>query len=765
MDRMTATLAGLLCRVDVFAQAAGRKPPNGGFIAQFSPPALRSAQDDSLSQIAALADRLASGRQESAVGEPGALESVFCHIGEAPPRGQFWPLHSLELNDEALFPNKAPGNVRQAYATLWQKFAAGMEALQGETDPFVFLESAQALLRRYAWCIPAGDKNPAGVSLYDHSRVAAAIATCLADLDDKQVQRLLNGPPDRTPVARLVEGDISGVQRFIYTLTARGATRGLRGRSMYLQLLTEAAAHFLLWKLNLPITSLIYVGGGHFYLLAPAGEAVDKTIQQARYTLDDVLLTHHDGDLYLALGMTDLNAEDFQAGRFAEVWSRVGRSTGAEKRRRFAHLSREAKAAIFAPRGYGGNEVQECQVCHAEREDVKEDDKGGDAEPVRKCALCVSLEELGKQLGESAYLVLGKIPPQSVGRGSWSDTLSALGMTVGLVDERAEWTLKPHHVQNMERASLLGLNDFPNPQVADGLARRLGRPLARSVRYTVNVTPHRLGEKQAGLLSTFDDLCKASHGLHRFGVLRMDVDDLGYLFARGFRQNGASLARVASLSSALSLFFEGWVGVLCREANEQAQREKRTSEVIYAIYSGGDDLFIVGTWDVLPDLAHKISEDFRKFASENPEVHVSGGITLHHAKYPLYQGAQEARVALEAAKDYHENGQTKNAITFLGQSVPWRRWSEVAEWKDQLLKLVEKQNVGRSLLHVLGQLHISYMRTRDEQRESGNTHSRNGREQIVWGPYMWRGTYLLSRLAERSSEEAKKSGTNPTRRL
>jgi uncharacterized membrane protein len=36
----------------------------------------------------------------------------------------------------------------------------------------------------------------------------------------------------------------------------------------YLQLLTEATARYVLRRLNLPITNLIYSGGGNFYLLA-----------------------------------------------------------------------------------------------------------------------------------------------------------------------------------------------------------------------------------------------------------------------------------------------------------------------------------------------------------------------------------------------------------------------------------------------------------------------------------------------------------------
>ena len=71
------------------------------------------------------------------------------------------------------------------------------------------------------------------------------------------------------PVALLIGGDISGIQKFIYTIASKKAAKTLRGRSFYLQLLTEAVLRFVLGELELPYTNVIYAGGGHFFLLAP----------------------------------------------------------------------------------------------------------------------------------------------------------------------------------------------------------------------------------------------------------------------------------------------------------------------------------------------------------------------------------------------------------------------------------------------------------------------------------------------------------------
>jgi CRISPR-associated protein Csm1 len=69
---------------------------------------------------------------------------------------------------------------------------------------------------------------------------------------------------------RLVCGDFSGIQDFIYNIVSAGAARGLRGRSFYIQLLVR-------WGVGISVTPVgvvsnctrIYSSGGKFYLLLP----------------------------------------------------------------------------------------------------------------------------------------------------------------------------------------------------------------------------------------------------------------------------------------------------------------------------------------------------------------------------------------------------------------------------------------------------------------------------------------------------------------
>jgi len=95
----------------------------------------------------------------------------------------------------------------------------------------------------------------------------------------------------------------------------------------------------------------------------------------------------------------------------------------------------------------------------------------------------------------------------------------------------------------------------------------------------------------------FDQLAESSEGINRLGILRMDVDSLGRTLREGLVDR-ANLARIAALSRHLSYFFGGYLSSLLSR-DEYAEK-------LQIIYSGGDDVFIVGAWLEIPLIADGI---------------------------------------------------------------------------------------------------------------------------------------------------------------
>ena len=187
---------------------------------------------------------------------------------------------------------------------------------------------------------------------------------------------------------------------------------------------------------------------------------------------------------------------------------------------------------------------------------------------------------------------------------------------------------------------------------------------------------------------------------------------------------------MATLSLQLSLFFEGWVKRLAESGDRQ--------DLVYAVYAGGDDVFLIGPWDCMPDLAVDIQRDFKSYSAENPDVHLSGGMAFIGGKYPIYQAAEDAGEAEAAAKA--QPG--KDSFCFLDQALKWSTFHEVDQMRGELEELVHAQGGGaaRSLLQILMSLD---KQASEMRRDHGAT---------VWGPWMWRGAYSLTRMAERARD-------------
>lgn len=751
-------------------------------------------------RIVQLADHLSAAERNDGlqddqprVEHPRQLLSIFCQLeadGQTPPANQrrYLPLQLLRLEEKALFPaDDLPSDeVWRSYETLWRDFRQEAEALRDAHaeagDPHTYLESMLLLLQRYTWCIPSAYYGSLpDISLYDHSRMTAALAVALdrPDVDEAWLKQLDNeGDNSQLEVASLIGGDISGVQDFIYTITSRGATPALRGRSFYLQLLTEAVARYVLRRLDLPITNLIYVGGGNFYLLARPGDlAVLSTIQRE---ISRVLLQHHRGALYAAVVGLPLHGKDFFSGEISQAWRRLHERLQQAKIRRFSELQAEELAQIFNPLDHGGHEDQQCQVCGLEHPDTKAERAGADAEPVRKCPACRAFEDLGDDLRRARCLQWSEreataqtmtldltTPP-----GIWRETLAALGWTASLFDEA------PNAQPAAARSVLLALDDDALTMLKPTAQTAVGR------RLLVNTTPILTFDERQALqadrsfpederrqlppadrVKPFSVLEHWSRGIRRLGVLRMDVDNLGKLFQSGLGKQ-ATLSRVAMLSFAVSLYFEGWVAKLAEAVNQSTRRSPEQGGRLYAIYAGGDDLFFVGSWDAVVELAIAVRRDLTRYAAEHPGIHASGGVALVGGKYPLYQAAGDAGAAEEQAKSLRwwdgVKWQRKDAICFLDEPLPWAQCGMEPEegtpnhatvhgLMHEMIRLSE-HGAPKALARQLTEFYGEYRKARNARRlVQADSDWTNG-PQTVWGRWMWRITYTLKRMEGRHEQ-------------
>ena len=157
-------------------------------------------------------------------------------------------------------------------------------------------------------------------------------------------------------------------------------------------------------------------------------------------------------------------------------------------------------------------------------------------------------------------------------------TLLSFRSVKDAADELAEIT-------DLESAQVFALNttDFL-PQVDEW--KKVTQPLSFGFRFLGKYVPtiDALNPKTGRIEKrpqTFEEIANIDD-LEMLGSIRLDVDDLGYVFSHGMK--GATLAQIVTLSRGMHYFFSAHFDELSKEHD------------IYLIYSGGDDAFAFGQW-------------------------------------------------------------------------------------------------------------------------------------------------------------------------
>lgn len=720
----------------------------------------QTESEDDFVKLVAVADRLSMKEVSDETHQCVAMTALLPQLGAQSEGGQWGYIpDTLQPHNQqhgryplAIFPQENPQATSRQYENLWQALQRALQQFaNGRSYQSIDFITLNALLHNFLSRVPAeGPGGSLDISLYDHLKTTAAIAACLQqELDRNRLNGLYKQEPDEMakPVCALVKGDISGTQDFLYLLTSSGAARGLRGRSFYLQLLTEAIAFWILRRFDLPIVNLLLAAGGHFYLLVPYQKGTEL-IGDLRQKIARRLWTAHQGDLSLTIDFAPVSALDFLESEnetaFSSKWDEVSRKTNIRKQKKWIDLDVEQMVSgLFTPYQAGRTDSDQCQVCHGEWRSGTDALEGD----VRKCRRCSEFEKLGNELRYPSHLLLFEVQEQDPSRNcDWKSTLRAFGFKARIAQDNQ----RPDAPSDAKSAIVYTFalpDDFPMNMTH---FQWEGFPVAYDFRLLAGATPQKINDRGQQVICEFSDLANASEGVKWLGVLRMDVDSLGELFKTGLGTR-ASISRVATLSEALRLFFEGWVTQLSQQYNRHAQGEK---DALYLIYAGGDDLFVVGAWSILPELAKEIRDDFRKFIGGD-HITLSGGIAIEHQKFPLYQLAEDAKEALDGkAKELKRNGKEKDAICFLQTALGWEQFEKIRSWQIHLRAMLKPEAdvkaLPRAFITRMAEIYAIYDTNRRHVIRSRSTQtSEQFHEMIHYHRWQWRLVYQLHRFADR----------------
>jgi len=206
------------------------------------------------------------------------------------------------------------------------------------------------------------------------------------------------------------------------------------------------------------------------------------------------------------------------------------------------------------------------------------------------------------------------------------------------------------------------------------------------------------------------------------------------------------------MSFMFDFFFSGLINKIIE--NNGWQNE------IAIIYSGGDDLFLVGNWNTICSCAMTINSEFSKFTGNNESITLSAGIYLAAHKYPIYKSADGCAEYEERAKQYCVGNEdlitsSKNAVTFLSMPVKWSDFEIINNFKNLLVANIKNENISKGLLNKLREIFELYTEIKNELKKD-KTRTKEEIERLAMrNKWQWKMAYFLHRAAQSDKKESK----------
>ena len=478
------------------------------------------------------------------------------------------------------------------------------------------------------------------ISVYEHIKQSIAIGSSLFEYlteneRSQEQEKIYSNPEEfyKEKSILLYSMDFSGIQSFIYGQYGKeDVLKNLRSRSFYLEILMENVIDELLNELNLSRANLLYAGGGHAYFIL----ANTKSTKDLLATFDvDIKTWMQDVfgvDLYIGSGYGECSCNDLQnkpEGAYSNCFREVSAEVSKNKLRRYG-----ASQIKALNRGKKADGERECKICHSSY--------NLNSEGV--CSLCDGFAQLSKSiLNREIFTVV-------------SDK------SKGILPIYKNGYLSAEDIKRKDGDEYLKTNKkiFIRAYSKNGIYK--GSDYVKAIY---------VGDYHNA--DTLENLVKDSIGIKRLGVLRGDIDNLGKAFVGGFEKNKQTLSKSAAFSRRLTQFFKYDINNILKNPVYKIPfsngEDENTDRKIAIIYSGGDDVFVVGAWKDIIEFGIDLYKNLKEYTQGT--LTVSAGLGIYMPKYPISYMAEKTGELEDCSKKLED----KNAITLFDKNNSYH-WDE-----------------------------------------------------------------------------------------
>ena len=623
--------------------------------------------------IIASADRLASGFEREKANEIDGykdwenedfrtqrLRSLFDE------NNQEYGIQSL--SSEAIFCTEQKSETNE-YIKAWQNFEEELnDAIVKDKEQktkkigndSTDLATIDYLLKKHTTFMPSsttfkkGDFEPvkANIPLYDHLKTTAVFASAIDAMESDQKDNILNYYKKQNCDINqkdflLIAGDFFGIQEFIFdNIQASKASKLLRAKSAFVQVLTKVLAFSLSDGLDLSRLAIISDSAGKFEILAPNNQIIKDKIKQFQKDLNKHFKKEFFAQTGVGVSYQECSIANFllkdnnqEKSPYQVLRDNLAEKVELDKFNKF-DLQQEQGFILELDKDLDNQSL--CQLC--EKRKIFDKDK-------KACKQCAKFVKVGESLVKDNFVVIG----QEIK----SDKKINIFANWDIIFINNKDGLKSYK-------DTIAIYDISNKDEFQGYAKW------ESQSYVAKDEKNKILE--------FSELAKnacganTEKGVKALMAVKADVDDMGKFirWSKTILKSNTpinhSFAKFNFFSRIIDYFFSVYVPF----------RMQKDFPDTYTIFAGGDDLFLIGAWDEVINLNAEIRKEFRRFCNE--KLSLSAGLLMFKEHTPINYIAHKSEEVLdEKTKKYtdKETKISKNALTLFNQTTSFEVYNKM----------------------------------------------------------------------------------------
>lgn len=592
--------------------------------------------------IIASADRMASGFERE------IFETYNSKDRESFREQRLWSLFDESkkykigiLSPENIFVTNKPSD-KNEYNELWKLFEKDLTKIKKHGNSSTDFFTIDYLMKKFTTFIPSStsfkkgeyEAVKANIPLYEHSKTTAVFTAALKQLGENN--NIINYYKGKSAAIDnkdllIISGDFFGIQKFIFDeLPTEKASKILRAKSAYIELLTKIVAFSVVEELNLSYLSIISVNAGKFEILGINNDATKEKLLKIQENLDQFFIKSFFGEVGLGIGFTKASLSDFiTSGQYKNsLRKKIAEDIERSKFSKFNLISTDTILEF----DQGLNNENLCPLCKKRKQE----------EDLEQCKTCDNFITIGQKLSKANYLKISKNSGQIHIYGQYYITFIDKDVNIR-IDQDLDIAI--YDISKKEE-----FNGYAKWELAS-FVKKNGRDEIKTFSELAN----------ASVKSGKND-GKREHGVEAIIALKGDVDGLGDYLKNPKSKLSNSFARFNFFSRMMNYFFSTYAVTLMKNRD------------LYTVFAGGDDIFIVGAWDEAIDFARELREQFISF-TKGCDLTISMSLVMTKPSNPIKFISDFAEEKLQEAKEV----EGKDAVSLFDETVKWSEYKNILE--------------------------------------------------------------------------------------